>query len=231
MTDGCVGLFRSSPLKRWRRKSEKANDDFARTVPPDRNEVGAARGDDEGGAAGGAADKVIRIEKRAGEKTPPCVKADRLAAMKVTGKDELVTLVTRGFPDAGIVGAEDVEIGYGGWSGRGGSGDGEGAGAVSEESGGVLDPAGTGGFDGGADLFLTGCNVVISRDGEDGGDGEELLYQVAEVREFGKLVDEIAAEEDEMGIGTACSGNDLRDKVRGPAAAEVDVADVGDAAG
>lgn len=159
------------------------------------------------------------------------MEADGLAAVEVAGEHEVEMTVAGSLPDAGIVGAEDVDIRRGKRVRGGGPGDGEGAGAMHKERGGLLDPAGPGGGDGGADLLLTCGGIVVAWNGEDGGEGMEPLYQVTEVREFGQLVDEIAAEQDEIGVGAAGGIEDLRGEVRGPATAEVDVADVGDAAG
>lgn len=139
--------------------------------------------------------------------------------------------VAGGFPHAGIVGAEDVDVRRGKRVRGGGPGDGEGAGAMHKEGGGLLDPAGPGGGDGGADFLLTCGGIVVAGNGKDRGEGTKPLYQVMEVREFGQLVDEIATEQDEIGAGAAGGIEDLRGEVRGPATAEVDVADVGDAAG
>lgn len=225
------GAFPEFTAQKMAVESKNANHDFARAVPPDRDEVGAAHGDDEGGFSGGAADEIVRIEECAGEQAAAGVETDGLATVQMSGEHEVEVAMAGGFPDAGIVGAEDVHVGRGRRGRCRGSGDGESTGAVDKEGGGVLDPTGTGCGGRGADHFLTHGDIVIAGDGKDGGDGEELLYQIAEVGELGRMVDEIATEEDEVGKGAARGVDDLRGEVRGPAAAEVDVADVGDPAG
>ena len=59
------------------------------------------------------AEIAIRVEDRSGKQTVSILKRDHLAAMEMPGQHQVVATLTRSFPDARVVRAQNLKITFG----------------------------------------------------------------------------------------------------------------------
>lgn len=145
------------------------------------------------------AEAVPGIEKGAGVEFASAFVEDELSAVEVAAEGEVEMVLGGG---GGVVGAEEMMFG-----GLGGLGDGAVDGAIRvEQPGGVFEPASARIQDGSADFGEADPVVVVSADGAEGGDVHEFPDERLQGVEGAAGVDEVTAEEDEIG---GLAGGDL----------------------
>lgn len=169
------------------------------------------------------------IEEGSRKQMAAILEGDALATMEVAGEHEVITEMPRAFPNPRIVGTKDLHISAGERR-RVGAGHADRSGTVRHVGNVLMNPAAAGGRNSILDALHADVLVVIASDGKDGRDPRESLHQVPKGAEFFRMVDEIAAQEQQIQLAGAGRHEDLSRQGARTSSAEVDIADVQDAA-
>lgn len=172
-------------------------------------------------------EKAVRIEQRSREEAIPLRPRDDLAAVKVSSENQVVGVVTRGLPNARVMGAQDSYVPVPVSTTRViRPRDRDRPLAVRKIGGIVVNPAAAAFDDGIADAIDADPTVMIAANGEGRRDLDETGDEIAQVRNFRALVDEIAAEKYEIRLASSSGLEHLSAQRVRPAVPEMNIADV-----
>jgi len=109
---------------------------------------------------------TIRVENRSGKQTVSILERNRLTAMQMPGQNQVIALLTRSFPDARVVRAQNLKITLG-QRRRVGAGHGNHSRTMRYSSGAGMNPLSPAAHDRVADSIHTDMSVVVAAHGED----------------------------------------------------------------
>ncbi len=171
------------------------------------------------------AQDAVRVEDRTRKQAVAELPGNDLAAVQMSGQDQVVAGVPARLPDARIMCAQDADIGFV-WRPGIGAGDRDHPAAVRHPCRAVLDPASAALLDGVADAFHPDPVVVIAANRENGSDCAEAVCQVTQAAQLRGTVHQVAPQQHHMRRATGRGIQHLpAERVRATLP-EVNVADV-----
>ena len=174
--------------------------------------------------------EAVRVEKSTREKTVSILAHDDLAAVQVSGQDQVIAAIAARLPDFRVMGAQDLDIcSKGACSVR--SGDCDNALTMRHSDGPVVDPFPSALLDGAAYAAKPDALVMVAADREDRRKLAKPPDKLAQLTEGGGTVYEVSAEQHDIRPGAGGGVDDVPAQQFGAAASEVDVADIQQAAG
>ena len=93
-----------------RARSDVAQHNFARTPPANRQEIAHAAADHESRRPTLMTQEAIRVEKSTREKTVSILAHDDLAAVEVSGQDQVIAAIAARLPDPWVMRAQDPDV-------------------------------------------------------------------------------------------------------------------------
>lgn len=150
--------------------------------------------------------------------------------MQMPGQNQVVAALTRRFPDARIVRAENFNIALG-QRGRLGAGDGNHARSVRYLSDASMNPTPAAALDRAANSIDANALVMVAPHGEDWRQFAERGDQIAQLAQFRRPIREIAAQAQQIDGNRARRCEDLLAEHVGAGSPQMDIADIHQPAG